>query len=301
MEVTLEVTANSDISFWYKVSSEATYDYLRFYVDGGEVASWEGTVAWSQFTYPVSAGTRTFKWAYTKDYSVSDGDDSGWVDYIEFPTLAEPPAASATIDPASIDDTLAPDDVVMTSVNLGNVGDADLDHSTSVTYQDGPGTGWLSVTPSSGTVAPQGTVRLDIELDATGLAEDGYTADIIVATNDPANPTITIPVSMTVTTWVGVDEELPLATVFFGAVPNPFNPTTSLHFSLPRESHVDLKIYDVAGRLVREVVSGSRPAGPNEVRWDGKDSAGQEIASGTYFARLIVDEQIEIKSLTLVR
>jgi flagellar hook assembly protein FlgD len=138
-------------------------------------------------------------------------------------------------------------------------------------------------------------------MDATGLAEDDYSADIILATNDPANPTLTIPVSMTVTTWVGVDGDVPLNTIFFGAVPNPFSPATSLHFSLPRETHVDLRIYDVAGRLVRTLVSGSRPAGSNEVRWNGKDNGGQDIASGTYFARLIVDEEVEIKSLTLMR
>ncbi len=301
LQVTLDVAASSDISFWYKVSSENNYDYLHFYVDGGEVASWAGTVGWSQLTHTVSAGTHTFKWSFTKDYSVSTGSDCGWIDYVEFPTLVAPPSPSATVDPTSLEDVLAPDDVALASINLCNVGDADLEHSVSVEYQDGPGTGWLSVTPISGTVAPQGVVRLDVEFDATGLAEDDYTADILIATNDPAHPTITVPVSMTVTTWVGVDDEVPLTMVFFGAVPNPFNPTTSLHFSLPRESRVDLNIYDVSGRLVRTLVSGSRAAGPNEVRWDGKDNAGQEIASGTYFARMVVDEQIEIKSLTLVR
>jgi flagellar hook assembly protein FlgD len=89
--------------------------------------------------------------------------------------------------------------------------------------------------------------------------------------------------------------------VFFGAVPNPFNPLTSLHFDLPRDSHVDLKLYDVAGHLVRSLVSGSRPAGANKVRWNGTDNAGHAVASGTYFARLVVDGQVEIKSLTLVR
>ncbi|MCD4690850.1 S8 family serine peptidase [bacterium] len=301
LEVAMDVGATSDISFWYKVSSESTYDFLRFYVDGAEVDSWSGTVGWTQLTHSVSAGTRTFKWSYTKDYSVSNGSDAGWVDYIVFPTAAAPPAASATVDPALIEEIVAPDDVALTGINLGNDGDAALEHSASIQYQGGPGTGWLSVKPASGTVAPQGSVQLDVVLDATGLAEDDYTADIVLTTNDPAHPTITIPVSMTVTTWVGVEDDVPLTTIFFGAVPNPFNPMTSLHFSIPRESRVDLKIYDVAGRLVREVVSGSRPAGPNEVRWDGRDSAGQEIASGTYFARLIVDEQVEIKSLTLVR
>jgi len=99
----------------------------------------------------------------------------------------------------------------------------------------------------------------------------------------------------------GVGEELPLAAIFFGAVPNPFNPMTSLHFSLPRDSHVDLKIYDVAGHLVRTLASGSRPGGANKVRWNGRDDSDRAVASGTYFARLLVDGQVEIKTLTLVR
>lgn len=301
LEVTLDIAASSDISFWYKVSSENNYDYLRFYIDGAQLASWSGTVAWTQFTYPVASGTRTFKWSYTKDYSVSTGSDAGWVDYIEFPTMAGPPSASATVDPASVDEVLAPDDLLVVGITLGNVGDADLDYSSSIQYQGGPGTGWLSVKPTSGVVAPEGSALLNVVMDATGLAEDDYWADIVLATNDPANPTLTIPVSMTVTTWVGVDGDVPLTTIFFGAVPNPFSPTTSLHFSLPRETDVDLRIYDVAGRLVRTLVSGSRPAGSNEVHWNGKDNAGQDIASGTYFARLIVDDEVEIKSLTLMR
>jgi subtilisin family serine protease len=99
----------------------------------------------------------------------------------------------------------------------------------------------------------------------------------------------------------GVGDELTRAAIFFGAVPNPFNPMTSLHFSLPRDSHVDQKIYDVVGHLVRTLASGSRPAGANKVRWTGTDDAGHAVASGTYFARLVVDDQVEIKSLTLVR
>lgn len=89
MEITLNISANSNISFYKKVSSEAGYDYLKFYIDGVlQSSSWSGTVAWSQSTFAVTAGSRTFRWTYSKDGSVSSGSDTAWVDNIVFPTIA---------------------------------------------------------------------------------------------------------------------------------------------------------------------------------------------------------------------
>jgi hypothetical protein len=138
-------------------------------------------------------------------------------------------------------------------------------------------------------------------MDATNLVEGTYYGNINIATNDPGNALLTVPVTFVVDNGTGVDEEPVRSVVFFGAVPNPFNPMTSLHFRLPHDSDVGLDIYDVSGRQVRTLVSGPRPAGDNVVRWDGTDNAGHAVASGTYFARLVVDEQAEIKSMTLVR
>jgi subtilisin family serine protease len=526
LEVTVEVVASSDISFWYRVSSESTYDFLRFYIDGLQIANWSGTVPWTQFTYPVANGTRTFKWSYTKDQSVSTGGDAGWVDYIEFPTLGEIPYPSVTVTPASIEETATEGEVLQTAISLANVGEADLEYSLSIQYQDGPdglrvasdvpyhelekgevdiytgeppvvgfggpdgfgyswidsdetggpvydwqdisGVGevagggdddnlgpfalgfgfsfygevfnsirvctngwlsftstddeynnqtipntaepnnmlapfwddlnledggtiyyfadaandrfivewdavphwsagspetfqmilnadgsivyqyqtvtlensctvgienaagtdglqviynaagylhdglairfavdpnmaWLSVSPSSGTLGPQASTRLGVTMDATELEEGDYHADVLLTTNDPDNPMLVIPVTLTVSSDTGVGDEQPRAGVFFGAAPNPFSPTTGLHFNLPRESRVDLRIYDVAGHLVRSLVSGSRPAGVNRVNWNGRDDADRAVASGTYFARLVVDGHVETKSLTLVR
>ncbi len=72
-QITLDVAATSDISFWYKVSSESNYDYLVFYIDGSPMGEWDGEVPWTQHTTTVSEGTHTFRWAYEKDYSVSNG------------------------------------------------------------------------------------------------------------------------------------------------------------------------------------------------------------------------------------
>lgn len=83
MQTTVTLSQTSDISFWWKVSSESGYDYLRFYIDGVEQSgAIAGTVDWTQKTYTKSAGTYTLKWEFDKDYSVSSGSDCGWVDQL---------------------------------------------------------------------------------------------------------------------------------------------------------------------------------------------------------------------------
>ncbi len=79
-------TFNADsISFWYKVSSESGYDFLKFYVDNVEKSSWSGEVGWLRAAYAIAAGTHTFKWTYSKDVSVASGSDCAWVDFIVLP------------------------------------------------------------------------------------------------------------------------------------------------------------------------------------------------------------------------
>ncbi len=85
MHLEYEVMTDDSISFYRKVSSEANYDYLRFYIDDEEMGEWSGDVDWSRVAYPVSEGTHTFKWVYEKDNMVSSGDDCAWVDFIVLP------------------------------------------------------------------------------------------------------------------------------------------------------------------------------------------------------------------------
>ena len=70
----------ANISFTRKVSSEASFDFLRFYIDATLQDSYSGEVAFSAVTFNVTAGTHTFTWRYVKDSSVSSGQDAAWVD-----------------------------------------------------------------------------------------------------------------------------------------------------------------------------------------------------------------------------
>jgi len=83
--------------------------------------------------------------------------------------------------------------------------------------------------------------------------------------------------------------------------PNPFNPSTTLRFDLPVAGSARLAVYDIAGRLVRVLVDGELPAGSHEASWDGRDSGGRGMASGSYFARLTANGRVETVRMGLVR
>jgi len=79
---------------------------------------------------------------------------------------------------------------------------------------------------------------------------------------------------------------LPRKVALYPAVPNPFNPATTISFDLPRDQHVRLAIYGIDGRLIANLVNEMRGAGTNHCLWRGTNDAGQRVASGTYVYRM---------------
>ncbi len=84
------------LSFYYNVSSEVGYDYLRFYIDGVQQNQWSGAIGWTQQSYILAAGSRTLRWEYSKDSSSSSGTDAAYIDNITIATAA--PAAMRIVD-----------------------------------------------------------------------------------------------------------------------------------------------------------------------------------------------------------
>jgi len=78
------VTGPGSITFYWNVSSEAGYDFLRFFIDGIEQASISGEEDWHQMSFDISDGSHTLKWAYTKDEYVKAGSDCGWLDKVVY-------------------------------------------------------------------------------------------------------------------------------------------------------------------------------------------------------------------------
>jgi len=89
---------------------------------------------------------------------------------------------------------------------------------------------------------------------------------------------------------------LPLSFMLHQNFPNPFNPSTTIKYELPRSAVVNLSVYDLLGRMVSVLVNERREAGVHEVKFNGSN-----LASGVYFYRLTAGDFVQTRKLLLVR
>jgi hypothetical protein len=83
--------------------------------------------------------------------------------------------------------------------------------------------------------------------------------------------------------------------------PNPFNPRTTVKFTLAARTDVTVAVYDVRGALVRTLVQGTLGAGEHTAGWDGTDMHGQAVATGVYFTRMIAGSFEQTRKMVLVK
>jgi hypothetical protein len=134
------------------------------------------------------------------------------------------------------------------------------------------------------------TVIAELPLDANNdgsfdfAAAQGYD-EVIVSVSNVYNYSGTYSYSLDmVPTDAGQGEAMPVRLA--AAYPNPFNPKTSLRFSLDREREIRLSVTDAAGRILRVLADGTRGPGEHVMSWDGRDGAGKALPSGVYFVHL---------------
>ncbi len=161
---------------------------------------------------------------------------------------------------------------------------------------------WLIVSPTSGTIPGLTTgTQLEVVFDATLLTIGVYTGTVVISGNDPNTPQVIVPVTLNVDDQTAVGD-LPRTFSLGAAYPNPFNPSTKIAYAVPAGGgRIDLKVFDLSGRLVRTLVSGEMPAGNHTAVWTGLDDAGRRMASGTYFYRLQAPDFEDTRKMVLVK
>jgi hypothetical protein len=171
-----------------------------------------------------------------------------------------------------------------------------------------PGAG----TAGSPIYSPPGWVLNDIEISPEGelfAADQNETAPGIWIWDTSADTLLTPsprstglpPFQICFSVPAFSDVELPAAVALGANYPNPFNPSTTIPFSLDKPGFAELAVYDVSGRRIRTLVSGEFPAGSHQTVWNGLSDCGRASASGVYFLRMRSGGENLVRKLVLLR
>ncbi len=106
---------------------------------------------------------------------------------------------------------------------------------------------------------------------------------------------------LTVETDVAEKIIAPMQFGLTGNYPNPFNPATTIAYSIDRTRHISIEVYDPLGHKIRTLWAGSQGAGDHNIQWDGTDDKGRMVSSGVYLYRLLTDNNVETRKMMLLR
>lgn len=95
--------------------------------------------------------------------------------------------------------------------------------------------------------------------------------------------------------------EIPLINGLVSIYPNPFNPQTTIRYSLINTNNAVIELYNIKGQKVRAFDLGKQERGVHSLVWDGKDDNGSKVASGIYFTKIIIGKTVDMKKIMLMK
>ncbi len=158
---------------------------------------------------------------------------------------------------------------------------------------------WLSVAPSTGTVAPGNSQAIQVTCDGFQMPLGDYEGTIFIASNDPDSPMIEISVNFHVDFASGIAAEHYLDPKI-SHYPNPFTDQVVVTLDLSQSQFVNLEVYDVTGEKVNTLTNTRLNAGTYHFGWDGTNKQGTKMTAGVYFYRLKVGDFEKVEKLMLV-
>jgi hypothetical protein len=196
---------------------------------------------------------------------------------------------------ATVRNTILVDNMDGTGMNLAvwDEGGSTVNVEYSCTTAEFPGTGNIVADPLFASIEGQ---VLNLQPDSPCIdAGDPALSDPDGSRSDMG----AIPFNGT--TSENTSDAIPLRFSLEQNAPNPFNPTTSIAFTLSTSDNAKLAIYDITGRHVQTLLQQHLDAGVHSVMWDGTDTAGRHVASGVYLYRLIAGKRTMVRRLSVVR
>jgi len=272
-EITLnhKVARRDMISFYRKVSSEANFDKLTFSINNVVKETWSGELDWAYVEFPVNTGDSLFTWKYTKDASVSHGQDKAWIDYIVLPAST----TSITNNVAPIFLTTPPGQVVevMETNRFEYIieGHDDNIEDTVLVFTCVDKPEWLTLEQTEATKAI---------LSGTVSAEDVGRFDIVILQVSDTKTASTQYFFVRTTPYVGIEESLVILSKMT-IYPNPTNNTVNITFESPGTKELIVELFSIDGAKKQTIFKGTSCSGTNTITANIDD-----LNPGLYFVRI---------------
>jgi hypothetical protein len=165
----------------------------------------------------------------------------------------------------------------------------------------GPGKDWYHVAAEYGGFVEDEATHVQLALSAADWCSilcDSYGGDC--HTHAPLFDNVKL--SRIFASGTGVEETPAVETALRQCYPNPFNPMTTIAFSIREQAHVSLKVYNAAGHHVGTLLDEVREPGMHtDVKWDGRNAQGAPVSSGVYFYQLVTGDFSQTKKMVLIK
>ncbi|MFO7862956.1 MAG: T9SS type A sorting domain-containing protein [Salinivirgaceae bacterium] len=281
LSITMDITNEGELSFMYKVSSESGYDFLRFYIDGTQQDEWSGAGEWTEAVYTVGEGEHTFKWAYSKDGSMSSNDDCGYLDYIVFP----PTGGSTNPDNNAPTMTISGHDTAYTDRPFSMTINAEDQDNDELTISCSTAPEWMTFTDL-------GNGEAELTATSAPMSAIGQTYQIPVSVTDGyvfVNDIITVEVLRYPVSISSIENASQLA-----IYPNPAKKEANLGYTLTEASNVQATIYNITGQVVKTVVSENQQPGEHLHTIDVST-----MSNGVYFFNIQIGQESTTQRLII--
>ncbi|MCD6181142.1 MAG: choice-of-anchor D domain-containing protein, partial [Candidatus Cloacimonetes bacterium] len=178
------------------------------------------------------------------------------------------------------------------TIMISNLGNGVLEAEPSTNTDE------FSVYPSSFNIEPGENLEIEITFTPTyeGIIRDTLT----ILSNDPENPEIEIFLTGEGQIQVSIDDEFNNAECVMNNFPNPFNPSTTIEFSIQNDSKIELSIYNIKGQKIKLLAQNEFTKGSHSILWNGNDESGKPVTSGIYYYKLNVNGKTEAMNKCLL-
>jgi hypothetical protein len=138
-----------------------------------------------------------------------------------------------------------------------------------------------------------------LTMDQNSLSEYSLQSD----DTQEASDHLPLVFDMVINSGLGVRDgsALPSSIKVYPNYPNPFNPTTQIKYDLPKDSYVNIFIYDVMGKKIKSLFNNNQTSGYHSLRWDATNDIGESVSAGMYIYTIQADEYRATKKMVLLK